>query len=176
VTINAPVKQPPLEQRIITYATPTSPPRYHGRVKKPNFPLAFFLAVLAGGLASFLTSLVIILMMGNEGEKTFAGAFTAASLIALYATVISVCYVLIIGIAVVIYVRMTHRVPSLATAIVVGLITGVLPFVAPPVLQYIRRTDPSKFDLLLMPALAIASSIAVAWTFWRVGLRGRVAT
>ena len=142
-------------------------------MRKPNFPLAFLLAILAGGLAAFLVSLAIIVTMGHEGEKTFAGAITAASLIAVYATVITVCYVLIIGFAVVIYVRMTNRVPSLATAIVVGLVTGVLPFVAPPVLQYIRNTSPSKFDLFLMPALAIGSSIAVAWTFWRVGLRGR---
>ena len=143
-------------------------------MKKPNFPLAFLLAILAGGLAAFLTALAILALMGTEGEKTLAGALTAASLIAWYATFISACYVLIIGIAVVIYVRMTHRVPSLASAIVVGLVTGVLPFVAPPVLQYVRNTNPSKFDLFLMPALAIASSIAVAWTFWRVGLRGRV--
>ena len=174
MTINAPVKKPPLEQRIITYATPTSPPRYHGRVKKPNFPLAFFLAILAGGLAAFLTALVILGLMGTEGEKTLKGALTAASLIGWYATFISTCYVLIIGLAVVIYVRTAHRVPSLATALMVGLVTGVLPFVAPPVLQYIRNTSPSKFDLFLMPALAIASSLAVAWTFWRVGLRGRV--
>jgi hypothetical protein len=145
-------------------------------VKRPNFPLAFFLAILAGGLAAFLTSLVIIVLMGAEGEKTFPGAFTAASLIAWYALFVSTCYVLIIGIAVVIYVRMTHRVPSLLSALVVGIVTGVLPWVAPPVLQYIRNTSPSKFDLFMMPALAVASSIAAAWTFWRVGLRGRVAT
>ena len=145
-------------------------------MKKPNFPLAFFLAILAGGLAAFITSLVIIVLMGNEGEKSFAGAFTAASLIAWYATFISACYTLIIGIAVVIYVRMTHRVPSLLSALVVGIVAGVLPWVAPPVLQYIRQTSPSKFDLFMMPALAIASSLAVAWTFWRVGLRGRVAS
>jgi hypothetical protein len=144
-------------------------------VKKPNFPLAFVLAIVAGGLAAFLSSLIILMMIGTEKDKTLAGAMTASSLIAMYATFISACYTLIIGTAVVIYVRTTHRVPSLASALVVGMVTGVVPFVAPPVLQYIRDTSgPSKFDLFMLPALAITASLAVAWTFWRVGLRGRM--
>jgi hypothetical protein len=69
-----------------------------------------------------------------------------------------------------VYVRNTRRVPSLATALLVAVLAGGLPFIATPMMQ----TRPvSKFDIVLLPVLAVTSGIVAAWTFWRVGLRGR---
>ena len=139
-------------------------------MSRPNFPLAFPLAIAAGAATAFFVSILMIPIMGNENEKTFAGAATAASLIAWYAAIICTAYVLVIGIGVVVYVRNTRRVPSLATALLVAVLAGGLPFIATPMMQ----TRPvSKFDIVLLPVLAVTSGIVAAWTFWRVGLRGR---
>jgi len=142
-------------------------------VRRPNFPLAFILAIAAGGAAAFVISLLMIPFMGNESEKSFDGAATAAALIATYATVICFVYTILLGIGVVIYVRNTRRVPSLSTALVAGLLAGGIPFVAMPLFQYLQHGSPSKFDIVLLPILAIGSAIATAWMFWAVGLRGR---
>ena len=139
-------------------------------MSRPNFPLAFPLAIAAGAATAFFVSMLMIPIMGNENEKTFAGAATAASLIAWYAAMICAFYVLVIGIGVVIYVRNTRRVPSLATALLVAVLAGGLPFIATPMMQ---SRPVSKFDIVLLPVLAVTSGIAAAWTFWRVGLRGR---
>lgn len=141
-------------------------------MSRPNFPLAFPLAIAAGALTAFVVSMLMIPFMGNEQEKTMTGAATAASLIAWYAAFICAAYTLLIGIGVVIYVRNTRRVPSLATAIVTGVLAGGIPFAAAPIMQ----RGLSKFDVLLLPVLAITSAIATAYVFWRVGLRGRTVT
>ena len=142
-------------------------------VRRPNFPLSFPLAIAAGAATAFFVSMLMIPIMGNENEKTFAGAATGASLIAWYAAIICTAYVLVIGIGVVVYVRNTRRVPSLATALLVAVLAGGLPFIATPMMQ----TRPvSKFDIVLLPVLAVTSGIATAWTFWRVGLKGRTVT
>ncbi len=143
-------------------------------MSRPSFPLAFPLAIAAGAATAFVVSLLMIPFMGNEQEKTMAGAATAASLIAWYAAFICAAYTLLIGIGVVIYVRNTRRVPSLATAIVTGILAGGIPFVAAPMM--VPRGDLSRFDVLLLPVLAITSAIVTAYVFWRVGLRGRTVT
>jgi hypothetical protein len=139
---------------------------------RPNFPLAFPLAIVAGAVTAFVVSILMIPVLGTASEKTYAGATTAASLIAWYAAVICTVYVLLIGIGVVVYVRNTRRVPSLRTAIIVGVLAAGIPFLAAPLIQ---RNPPSKFDLVMLPVLAITSAISAAWMFWRVALRGRTA-
>ena len=139
-------------------------------MSRPNFPLAFPLAIAVGAATAFFVSMLMIPIMGNENEKTFAGAATAASLIAWYAAMICAFYVLVIGIGVVVYVRNTRRVPSLATALVVSVLAGGLPFIVTPMFE---RGPSSRFTIVLLPVLAVTSAIATAWTFWRVGLRGR---
>jgi hypothetical protein len=142
-------------------------------VSRPSFPLAFPLAIVAGAVAAFVVSMLMIPVMGEDAEKTFAGVTTASSLIAWYAAIICTIYTLLIGLGVVIYVRNTRRVPSLRTALVAGVLAAGIPVVTAPIVSYFRNGSPSKFDVILVPALAIASAIATAWMFWRVGLRGR---
>jgi len=140
-------------------------------VSRPNFPLAFPLAIAAGAATAFVVSMAMIPFMAEDKERTFAGAMTAAALIACYAAFICAVYTLLIGIGVVVYVRNTRRVPSLRAALVTAMLAGGVPFVAAPLIQ---RNAATKFDLVLLPALAITSAIATAWTFWRIGLRGRI--
>ena len=139
-------------------------------MSRPNFPLAFPLAIAAGAAAAFVVSLLMIPVMGADREKTFAGAMTAASLIAWYAAFICAVYTILIGIGVVVYVKNTGRVPSLRTALIIAIVTGVLPWVIAAIMQGNR----SKFDVIMMPVLALGAALAAAWTFWRVGLRGRI--
>jgi hypothetical protein len=138
-------------------------------VSRPNFPLAFPLAIAAGAATTFVVSLLLVAIMGEDREKTLTGVATAASLIAWYAAFILTAYTLLIGIGVVVYVRNTRRVPSLRTAIVCGVLAGGLPFVVAPLFQ----NDPTKFDIVMLPVLAITAAIAASSVFWRIGLRGR---
>jgi len=140
---------------------------------RPNFPLAFPLAILAGAVTTFVVAILMVPIMGEDREKTFAGVTTAASLMAWYGAIICTVYVLLIGIGVAVYVRNTRRVPSLRTAIIVGVIAAGIPFLVAPLVQ---RNPATKFDIVLLPVLAITSAISAAWMFWRVALRGRTAT
>ena len=139
-------------------------------MSRPNFPLAFPLAIAAGAATAFIVSILLIAVMGTNSEKTFPGAVTAATLIAWYAAVICTAYTLLIGTGVVVYVRNTRRVPSLRTALITAVVAGGLPFVLAP---FIQRATPSRFDVVMMPVLAITAAITTAWMFWLIGLRGR---
>jgi len=143
-------------------------------MRRPNFVLAFVLAVLAGGLATFLLSLLVIPFIGNVSERNLKGAATAAALIATYGIALCFAYVLVLGIGIVVYVRATRRVPSLFSTLLLGILAGGIPFIAFPVYQVLQGASPSKFDAYLLPGLAIGAAIAASWIFWTVGLRNRI--
>lgn len=97
----------------------------------------------------------------------FAGAvaMTLAALLAgLFGLAICAAFTLVVGGCVVAYVRWSRRVPSLQVALVVGLAIA-----AGGVLLLNDGAETMK----VLALLGGASSLATAWAFWRLGLRGR---
>ena len=126
---------------------------------------ALVMAPIAGALAGFLPVLIASLFIGNAHERTFAGAATSASFLAFYALLICFVYTAVVGSAAYAYARMRGRRLSLAAALVVGIVTGAIPF---SIAAMAGRSLTG--EAMMFPALALLCSLATAWTFWRVAL------
>jgi hypothetical protein len=126
---------------------------------------ALAIAPLAGALAGFLPVLIASLFLGNEHERTFAGAAMSASFLGFYALLICFAYTAVIGSAAYAYARMRGRRLSLWVALVVGIVTGAIPW---SIAAVAGRSLTG--EALMFPALALLCSLATAWTFWRVAL------
>src|SRR2546421_12040864 len=93
-----------------------------------SFFTALVMAPIAGALAGFLPVLIASLFMGNEHERTFAGAATSASFLGFYALLICFSYTAVFGSAAYAYARIRGRRLSLAVALVTGIVTGAIPW------------------------------------------------
>ena len=125
--------------------------------------VAPFAGALAALAAATLWGLIFV-------RDELIAAVIAAAVMSLFALAICVVYTLAIGLGVVVYLHGGRKTPSRGTALGVGLLTGFLPFVA-----YAVNLAPagSAAEVLLFPLLALAASLATAWTFWALGLKGR---
>jgi hypothetical protein len=126
-----------------------------------RFVLAVLLAPLAGGAAAFITSFIVILF----GDRhSFKEGITSGSALAVWALIICFVYTLIVGTIAFVYARVRKQTPSLAVAMIVAFVTGVVPF------AIISFTDQgaSLVGALAFPALAAVCAAATAWAFWRL--------
>jgi hypothetical protein len=136
-----------------------------------RFLSALVLAPLAGGLAGFLTGIGFVLFIGKESERNWRDASTLGSFLGFWSLLICLAYVLIIGSAAYAWARLQQRPLSLAVALIVGFVVGVVPFT---IISF-RKGEGLSREALLFPLLALICSIATAWTFWRVALAERTA-
>ena len=129
----------------------------------PDFWLAFLGAPFAGAVATTLAALLVFASSGSDGvapEEAIVGSLQAG----LFGLAICAAFTLVVGGCVVVYVRWSRRVPSLQVALVAGLALA-----AGGVLLLNEGAETMKIPALF----GGASSLATAWAFWRLGLRGR---
>jgi hypothetical protein len=138
----------------------------------PNYWLAFLLAPLAGALTSLVIA-VVMSMATSRTEHSLIEHIVMSEVVGLYALIIGAAFTAVVGAIVVLYVRLRRRVPSLAVAIVGGLLIAVIPFAIHPLALRIRSTHPPDGNSFLLTAFAAAAAIPTAWCFWWLGLRGR---
>jgi uncharacterized membrane protein len=124
---------------------------------------ALLLAPMAGGAAGFVATFSISLFGDRQNWKD---AVTASSLIGFWALIICCVYVLIVGTVAYVYARMTQRTLSLAVAMIVGIVTGVVPFA----IASFMEEGATFLGAMAFPALAAVCAVATAWTFWRLAL------
>jgi len=113
------------------------------------------LAPLAGGAAVFLATLAA------------SRDVTAAGMLALWAAIICLVYVLVVGTIAFVYARASGRTPPLWAAFTIAVVTAVVPFAVS------SFYDATLTSAMAFPALAAVSAAATAWTFWRVALAPR---
>jgi hypothetical protein len=145
----------------------------------PNFAIAFMLAPLAGGFAAFGTAVLwSLVVFGSQGQVL--AAFLAALLVGLYAAIISLVYTAVVGGIVAFSVGRYGAVPSKGLAITIALAVGFLPFFAlsflinEPFNSFQHVTASKVASYALLPTVALVASVATAWAFWSLGLKGRL--
>ena len=122
---------------------------------------AVLLAPLAGGAAAFVACFIVVLF----GDRhSFMEGITSGSALAFWASIICLAYTLVVGTVAFVYARLTKRTLSLAVAMIVAFLTGVVPFA---VLSFTEQGT-SVIGALWLPALAAICAAATAWTFWRL--------
>jgi hypothetical protein len=126
--------------------------------------MAIVAAPLAGGAAAFLATFLISFFGDRQVWKD---TFTASSALGFWALIICCAYTLVVGTLAFLYARLRHRPPTLATAIVVAVAVGVIPWTVA------SWSEPTFLGKLAFPALAALCAVATAWTFWRVAFGGR---
>lgn len=126
-----------------------------------RFIAALLLAPLAGGAAAFVACFIVVIF----GDRhSFKEGITSASALAFWSAIICVAYTLVVGTIAFVYARVTKRSPSLAVAMIVAVLTGVVPFA---ILSFTEQGT-SLMGALWIPALAALCAAATAWTFWRL--------
>ena len=136
-----------------------------------RFAGAVVAAPLAGGLAAFVATFITFLVLRKANEPIFPDGARVSWMLAFWATLICLAYVLVLGTLAYVYTRVTRRSPHLAVAIVVGLAAGVTPFAIPS----FGRSE-SLGSMMSIPLLAAICAVATAWTFGRVALSPAAAT
>jgi hypothetical protein len=132
-----------------------------------RFIAALLLAPLAGGAAAFLAGFLTVLLIDRH---SFKEGMTSSSGLAFWSAIICLAYTLVIGTIAFIYARVSKKTPTLAVALIVAFLTGVVPFA---ILSFTDQGT-SLAGALAFPTLAAIAAVATAWTFWRVAF-GRVA-
>lgn len=127
-----------------------------------RFFSALVLAPLAGGLAGFTAGLIFVFFIGKERDRNWSDAAMVGSMLGFWALIVSLAYVLVVGLAAFAYARARQRKLSLGLAFSVAFLTGAVPF------TYISFRKEVLPQALLLPAFALVCAFATAWTFWRV--------
>jgi len=130
-----------------------------------RFAAAVVVAPIAGAITAFVATFFVFLFVRRAGEPIHPDGAKAAAIFSFWALLICLVYVVVIGTLAYLYTRITGRGLSLTTALVVGLIAGVIPFAIPS----FGRSE-SLNSAIAFPALAAVCAIATAWTFWKVAL------
>ena len=125
------------------------------------------LAPLAGALASLLVTYVFAFIAGNDLERTVAGAWAPAQFVGFWAFFVCLAYTLVVGGAAFAFNAIRRRPLTPRFAITTGLLLGAVPFT---LMIFLRRGQPLRVELLMIPAIALAASIVTAWAFWRIAL------
>ena len=129
----------------------------------PNFLLAFLLAPVAGAVSVLLLGFFLLrghsnLSLSNLPSALFFVGGSAYALCAVFTGIAGGCAIA--------YLRSTGRIPSLASALLIGVAVAYCTFV----LVGLPSGQP---DYLGVPVFAAACSLPTAWAFWFLGLRGR---
>ena len=130
-----------------------------------RFFAAVVMAPLAGALAGFLPVMIGSLFVGTEHERTLSWATMTASFLGVYALLICFAYTVVVGSAAYAYARLRRRRISLTIALMVGIVTGAIPWSIAAVAGRDLRGE-----ALIFPALVLLCTVATAWTLWRVAL------
>ena len=125
-----------------------------------RFALAALLAALAGAIAAFVMTVGFRLIE----RDTLLEAAHGSLVMAMIAFAICAVYVIGLGTAVMIYMRVTGRAPALRTAMVVALLSGPAPWCLLLILEQ------SAAEGLVVAVVATVCGLATAWTFWRVAI------
>ena len=124
-----------------------------------RFVGAVILAPVAGAILAFVA---IFIIFSFAGGWSLSDIFGAAASVGLWTLIVCYIYVVVVGTSAYVYARVRRRVPALATALIVGIVTGVVPFV------YASLGGEVTLESFALPAFAAACSVATAWTFWRL--------
>jgi len=124
-----------------------------------RFALGALLAPLAGGIAALATLITYRLIE----KETLMEAFEASLVMATIALVICAVYTIVLGTAVLVYMRVTGRRPALQTAIAVAILSGAAPW-------WLLLLLEQSAEGLVLAVLATVCGLATAWTFWRVAI------
>jgi len=131
-----------------------------------RFAGAVLAAPVAGGLAAYTATFIVAGFLAlRRNEPLFPGTVQVSSILFYWALLICLAYVLVLGTLAYALTRMRRRTLSLATAIAIGLLAGVVPFA-------IASFDHGESipSALPFPLLAALCAVATAWTFWRLAL------
>jgi hypothetical protein len=166
-------------------------------VRLPSFVIAFLAAPLAGALAASAAAMAVALILvvlsavwpdapwrqdlHDRGLWDTGWSIIGVGLMTAFASfVASAAYTAVIGGLAVLYHRKTGNTPSLATGLVCGVLTGVLPCGAVALLvssasEFAPPRGPGNVAVLVFfLSVVITATIATVWTFWRCGFADRV--
>jgi len=167
------------------------------RVKLPSLRIAFLAAPLAGTLAASAASMALAVMLvvlsavwpdtpwrqdlHYQGLWDTGWSIIGVGLMTAFGSfVASAAYTAIIGGFAVLYHRKTGNTPSLAAALVCGVLTGVMPCGAVALFvssasEFARPRGPGNVAVLVFfLSVAITATLATVWTFWQCGFAGRI--
>jgi hypothetical protein len=118
---------------------------------------------------------------GESLSDRVGGTIGFGLLSACAAFFVALAYVAVLGGLAVVRSRKKAKTPSRAGVLGCGLVTGVLPVVAFPLLlgmpsEFTTKGGPGPvWTVFFFLAVSAIASLATAWTFWRCALAGRVA-
>lgn len=123
-----------------------------------------FVSSLAGGAVAFAGTAIWVLVVGRQSERNWGEAMKAASFVGFWAFLVCVCYALVLGLVVYLYLRARPTQIGLHVAMIAGLL-GAVPFILP-----IFKKSFGTSQMWFIPVLAVLCANATAWVFWKIAL------